>query len=111
MFQFLPCMLRVIFDENLKCITTDYSFMNINSLRFRKPIRYWQKETDWKMVRDITFENCCFKSKVYKTVCQDMVNYSGAMPCDSSWLINFWYHAISIYEISKFLYFFTLLII
>ena len=42
--------------------------MNINRLSFRKFIHHWSKEADWKMVGDITFENCCFKIEVYKTV-------------------------------------------
>ena len=46
------------------------------------------------MVRDITFENCCFKIEVYKTVFQDMVNCGGALPGDSGRLINYWYHTI-----------------
>ena len=67
--------------------------MKIDRLKFRKFIR------NWKMVRDITFKNCCFKTEVYKTVCYDMNNYGGALPGNSGRLINCWYHTIFTYEV------------
>ena len=63
MFQFLPSQFHVTCDE---VHIIDYSFMNINRLNFRKYICHWRKETDWKMIRDITFGNCYFKSKFTK---------------------------------------------
>ena len=51
------------------------------------------------MVRDITFENCCFKIEFYETVCQDMINSAGALTGVSGGLVKCWHHTIFIHEI------------
>ena len=52
MFQPLPSQFHVIFDKT-SLVPYEYEY----ELSFRKFICHSQKETDWKMVRDITFEN------------------------------------------------------